>query len=103
MDSYDDFMPAKIKQSAKSNSKNPLPDLTKNSDSDDELLKAEKVGRPLILGMLLEGYNYKMVSITNFNDFESFECEFKIKLETEDSARKWIAEYNKRNNGLRLL
>ena len=88
VDSDDDFMPVKIK------SKKPLPDLSNNSDSDDEMLKTEKVGRPLILGMLPEGYDYTMVSVTSFNDLKTFECEFKIKLETEDSARKWIAEYN---------
>ena len=88
----DDFMPAKIKQSARVFQETP----TQQIVTDDELLKAENVGRPLILRMLPEGYNYKVVCITNFNDFESFECEFKIKLETEDSARKWIAEYNDR-------
>ena len=76
VDSDDDFMPAKIEHAAKIKSKKPLPDLSKNSDSDDELLKAEKVGRPLILGMLPESYSYTMVSVTNFNDLESFECEF---------------------------
>ena len=52
-------------------SKYPL-DLSNDNDSDDELMKSEKVGRPLILGMLPDGYTYKMVSITHFKDLDSF-------------------------------
>ena len=91
IDSDDDFMPTKCKKS----SKHPLVSLN-DSDSDDDLMKSEKVGRPLILSMLPDGYTYKMVSVTQFKDLNSFNCEFKIKLETEEGARKWIAEYNKR-------
>ena len=46
--------------------------------------------------MLPEGYTYKMVSVTHFKDFDSFNCELKIQLETEESARKWVAEYNEK-------
>ena len=90
-DSDDDFVPMGFKRV----SKHPLT-LVKDSDSEDELIKSEKVGKPLILGMLPEGYTYKMVSVTHFKDLDSFNCELKIKLETEESARKWVAEYNEK-------
>ena len=41
-------------------------------------------------------HNYKMLTVTHFNDLESLICDFKIKLDTEESARKWIEEYNTR-------
>ena len=46
--------------------------------------------------MLTEGYTYKMVSVTHFKDLDSFNCEFRINLETEESVRKWVAEYNEK-------
>ena len=49
----------------------------------------DKVGRPLILSLLPNGYTYKIICVTDFKELNSFECEFKIKLESEDSARKW--------------
>ena len=75
IDSDDDYMPTKCKKS----SKHPLVSLN-DSDSDDDLMKSEKVGRPLILSMFPDGYTYKMVSVTQFKDLNSFNCEFKIKL-----------------------
>ena len=35
-----------------------------------------------------------MVTVTHFNNLDSFKCEFQIKLENEESARKCIAQYN---------
>ena len=67
-----------------------------DSDSEYELIKSEKVGRPLILGMLPKGYTYKMVTVTHFKDLDSFICELKIKLGTEESVRKWVADYNEK-------
>ena len=46
--------------------------------------------------MLPDGYTYKMLTMTHFNDLESFICDLKIKLDTEESARKWIEVYNTR-------
>ena len=66
------------------------------SDSEDELVKSEAVRSHLILSMLLDGYTYKMLTVTHFNDLKSFICDLKIKLDTEESARKWIEEYNTR-------
>ena len=60
-----------------------------DSDSEDEFIKSEKVGRPLLLGMLPEGYTYNMVTVTHFQDLDSFNCEFKLKLGTEESGL-WI-------------
>ena len=63
-------------------------------ESDDEFIKTNNFARPLILGILPEGYSYKMLTVSHFEDLESFTCNFKIKLENEESARRWIAEYN---------
>ena len=86
-DSDDDFMPVTVNKTTKHSS------ATLNDSSDDEFMK-EKVGRPLILSMLPTGYVYKMVTVTHFKDLGSFNCELKIKLNTEKSVRKWVAEYN---------
>ena len=97
-DSDDDFVPTGFKRASKYQ-------LVKDNESEDELIKSEKVGTPLILGMLPEGYKYKMVSITYFKDLDSFNCELTIRLGTEESARKWVAEYNEDqgNHGVYLL
>ena len=47
VDSDDDFMPTSIKKTRRHPSTT-----SKDNDSDDELISSEKVGRPLILGML---------------------------------------------------
>ena len=61
VDSDDDFMPISVNKLSKHPST-----LSMDSDSEDELIKSEKVGRPLILGMLPEGYTYNMVTVTAF-------------------------------------
>ena len=90
IDSDDDFMPPRKLIKMHSHAE------TNGSASEDELIKSDKVARPLILGMLPEGYTYKMLSVTHFKDLQSFTCEFKVKLENEECARKWIAEYNEK-------
>ena len=70
VDSDDDFLPTKSSKHSHV--------LSNDSDSDDKLMKSAKVGRPLILGMLPDGYTYKMVTVNL------------------ESARKWIMEYNER-------
>ena len=40
------------------------------SDSEDELVNSEAVRSPLILSMLPDGYIYKMLTVTHFNDLE---------------------------------
>ena len=67
VDSDDDFMPTSVKKTRKHPST-----LLHDSDSDDELIKSEKFGRPLILGMLPGGYTYKMVTVKHFKDLDSF-------------------------------
>ena len=48
--------------------------------------------------MLPEGYthNNNMVTVTHFQDLDSFNCELKLKLGTEESVRKWVADYNEK-------
>ena len=50
-------------------------------ESDDEFIKTNNIARPLILGILPEGYSYKMLTVSHFQDLESFTCKSKIKLE----------------------
>ena len=62
---------------------------TSSMDSDSE---GELIGRPLILGMLPEGYTYNMVTVTHFQDLDSFNCELKLKLGTEKSGLQIIVK-----------
>ena len=48
------------------------------SDLEDELVKFEEVRSPLILSMLPDGYTYKMLTVTHFNDLELFICDLKL-------------------------
>ena len=57
VDSDGDFMPTSVKRTRKNPSTT-----SKDNDFNDELIKSEKVGRPLILGMISEGYIYKTVT-----------------------------------------
>ena len=92
VDSDDDIMPISVYKLSKHPST-----LSMDSDSEDELIKSEKVGRPLILGMLPEGHTYNnMITVTHFQDLDSFNCELKLKLGTEESVRKWVADYNEK-------
>ena len=41
-------------------------------ESDDEFIKTNNIARPLILGILPEGYLHKMPTVSHFEDLESF-------------------------------
>ena len=87
-DSSDEFMPTKYERSST---------LTPSGyETDDEFIKFDNEGRSQILNMLPDGYTYKIVCITYFKDLSSFNCEFKIKLDSEDSAKKWVTDYNEK-------
>ena len=88
--SDDDFMPAKVKKQSCTDKK-PV-----SSDSEDEINTNDKIASPLILGMLPESYTYRMLNVMHFKELNNFHCNFRIKLDTEDSARKWIAKYNEK-------
>ena len=96
VDSDDDFMPAHVNKLKAGKLSLSTSSDSEDNNLDDDLVASEKVGKPLILSMLPEGYSYKMVTVTNFKDLDSFNCELKIKLETEESIRKWIGEYNEK-------
>ena len=46
--------------------------------------------------MLPDNYTYKMLTVVNFDNLDSFNCQFRINLDNEDSTRKWIADYNEK-------
>ena len=96
VDSDDDFMPAHVNKLKAGKLSLSTSSDSEDNNLDDDLVASEKVGKPLILSMLPEGYSYKMVTVKNFKDLDSFNCELKIKLETEESIRKWIGEYNEK-------
>ena len=68
------------------------PPPSNDSQSGDELIKIDDAGRSLILNMLPNSYTYKVMCITHFSDLNYFHCEFKIKLQSEECARKWVKE-----------
>ena len=37
-------------------------------ESDDEFIKTNNIARPLILAILPEGYSYKMLTVSHFED-----------------------------------
>ena len=48
------------------------------------------------MNLLPDGYTYKTVCITYFKNLSSFNYEFKIKPDSEDSAKKWVTDYNEK-------
>ena len=70
-------------------------DATSDSEinsGDENLMSVEKS----IINMLPSKYEYKFIDISA-NDI-NFNCSFKIKLETEEEARKWISNYNEKTH-----
>ena len=96
VDSDDDFMPVHVNKLKAGKLSLSTSSDSEDNNLDDDLVASEKVGKPLIVSMLPEDYSYKMVTVKNFKDLDSFNCELKIKLETEESIRKWIGEYNEK-------
>ena len=90
VESDDDFMESKKPK------KKILHTESKQSDTEDELHKNDKVARPLIFGMLPDNYTYKMLTVAHFDNLDSFSCHFRIKIDNEDNTRKWITQYNEK-------
>ena len=72
------------------------PPLSNDSESGDELIKFDDAGRSQILNMLPSSYTYKNMCITHFSDLNYFHCEFRIKLQSEECARKWVSDYKEK-------
>ena len=72
------------------------PPLSNDSESGDELIKFDDAGRSQILNMLPSNYTYKNMCITHFSDLNYFHCEFRIKLQSEECARKWVSDYKEK-------
>ena len=81
--------------SGKTMSKTNMPVLFHSSDSESGVHCIVNEGN--IRQLLPEGYDYRFSQIQSKNaDSFSFSCEFKIKLKSEQEARKWVNEYNEK-------
>ena len=70
-----------------------MPALFHSSDSESGVHCIINEGS--IQQLLPQGYDYRFSQIQSKNvDSFSFSCEFKIKLKSEQEARKWVNEYN---------
>ena len=82
-------------QSGTTMSKTKVPPLVYSSDSESDVHCIVNEGN--IRQLLPEGYDYRFLQIQYKNaDSCSFTCEFKIKLKSEQDARKWVNEYNEK-------
>ena len=82
-------------QSGTTMSKTKVPPLVYSSDSESDVHCIVNEGN--IRQLLPEGYDYRFLQIQHKNaDSFSFTCEFKIKLKSEQEARKWVNEYNEK-------
>ena len=72
-----------------------MPVLVHSSDSESDVHCIVNEGN--ILQLLPERYDYRFSQIQSKNtDSFSFSCEPKIKLKSEQEARKWVNEYNEK-------
>ena len=69
---------------------------SKQSYTEDELHKNDKIAKPLIFCMLPDKYTYKMLTVAHFDNLDSFSCHFRIKIDNEYNTRKWITQYNEK-------
>ena len=68
--------------------------LISDSNSEDDLMDIDK--QEDIRAMLPDGYTYKMIEVTDHKDINSFQCTFKLKIDTEEDTRKWLTDYNEK-------
>ena len=47
--------------------------------------------------MLPDNYLYEAFEIFTYENIESFQCKFRIMLDSEDTARKWDQRYNEKS------
>ena len=64
------------------------------SNSEDEYYTQNKTATVVITEMLPDNYDYNFVEIFKHNHTGSYHCSFKLKLQSEENARKWVADYN---------
>ena len=50
-----------------------------------------------ILAELPEGYVYKMLRVENYKHINSYNCSFKLELDSEESVKKWVTAYNEKS------
>lgn len=69
--------------------------ITNSKSSNDDLFESSTLeNETRILALLPNGYIYKLLQVVEYTDINSFHCTFKLKLDTEENTRNWIAAYN---------
>ena len=82
--SDDDFIPQKRETKQ----------LVDHSSSEDETYTQKKT---VITDMLPDNYDYKFIDIFEHDHTGSYHCSFRLKLQSEKDARKWVADYNQKS------
>ena len=63
------------------------------SVSEDKIFTQSKTAKVVITEMFPDTYEYKFIDIFEHNT-GSYHCNFRLKLQPEKDARKWVADYN---------
>ena len=61
-----------------------------------EVIEDIPVYESAITDMLPDDYLYNTFEILAFENTETFECKFRVMMQTEDAARKWLQKYNEK-------
>ena len=56
-----------------------------------------------IITELPEGYVYKMHRVENYKDINSYNCSFKLELDSEESVKEWVSAYNEKSKETRVF
>ena len=64
------------------------------SSSEDEMYTQNETAEVVITEMLPENYHYKFIEIFEHDHTGLYHCKFRLKLQSEEDARKWVADYN---------
>ncbi len=70
------------------------PEIDDNTSDDDFMESDDLASTTKILGMLPDGFMYKMLRVIKYDNIGSFHCTFKLNIDNEEILRKWLAAYN---------
>jgi hypothetical protein len=60
------------------------------SSSEDDSFESDNKAQTRILSMLPDGFAYKMFRTIQYRDIQSFHCTFIMKVDSEETVRKWL-------------
>ena len=67
-----------------------------SSSSEDICFNHNKTAKVVITEMLPDNYDYKFLEIFEHDHTGSYHCNFGLKLQSEEGARKWVTNYNEK-------